>query len=109
VQSSKYELASELLKRVLQHNGTCVRAYELSGYVAEKEQNYREAASRYAQAWKYGSKFKLSVGYKLAYCYMKSKQYAYAIEICYEVLKINPDYPRIKKDILEKSMHNIRT
>lgn len=31
VQSSKYELANELLKRVLQHNATCVRAHELSG------------------------------------------------------------------------------
>ncbi|XP_011499616.1 PREDICTED: tetratricopeptide repeat protein 21B-like [Ceratosolen solmsi marchali] len=109
VQSSKYDLASELLKRVLQHNVTCVRAHELSGHISEKEQSYREAATKYAQAWKYGGKFKLNIGYRLAYCYLKSKQYANAIDVCYEVLKINPDYPRIKKDILEKSMHNIRT
>ncbi|XP_046740894.1 tetratricopeptide repeat protein 21B-like [Diprion similis] len=109
VQSSKYELANELLKRVLQHNATCVRAHELSGYIAEKEQNYREAAVQYSQAWKYGGRSKLSVGYKLAYCYMKSKAYADAIETCNEVLKQNPDYPRIKKDILEKSMNNLRT
>ncbi|XP_050461458.1 tetratricopeptide repeat protein 21B-like isoform X2 [Cataglyphis hispanica] len=109
VQSSKYELANELLKRVLQHNATCVRAHELSGYIAEKDQNYREAAARYAQAWKCGGKTKLSVGYKLAYCCLKAKSYAEAIDACNEVLKQNADYPRIRKDILEKCINNLRT
>ncbi|KYQ53911.1 Tetratricopeptide repeat protein 21B [Trachymyrmex zeteki] len=109
VQSSKYDLANELLKRVLQHNATCVRAHELSGYIAEKDQNYREAAARYGQAWKCGGKTKLSVGYKLAYCCLKAKVYADAIEACNEVLKQNTDYPRIRKDILEKCINNLRT
>ncbi|XP_029176908.1 tetratricopeptide repeat protein 21B-like [Nylanderia fulva] len=109
VQSSKYDLANDLLKRVLQHNATCVRAHELSGYIAEKDQNYREAAARYAQAWKYGGKTKLSVGYKLAYCCLKAKAYAEAIDACNEVLKQNSDYPRIRKDILEKCINNLRT
>ncbi|XP_015604649.1 tetratricopeptide repeat protein 21B-like [Cephus cinctus] len=109
VQSSKYDLANELLRRVLQHNATCVRAHELAGHIAEREQNYREASARYAQAWKYGGKSKLSVGYKLAYCYLKSKAYADAIEACNEVLRQNVDYPRIRKEILEKSINNLRT
>lgn len=109
VQSSKYELANELLKRVLQHNATCVRAHELSGYIAEKDQNYRDAAARYGQAWKCGGKTKLSVGYKLAYCCLKAKIYADAIEACNEVLKQSSDYPRIRKDILEKCINNLRT
>ncbi|XP_054015603.1 tetratricopeptide repeat protein 21B-like [Hylaeus anthracinus] len=108
-QSGKYDLANDLLRRVLQHNATCVRAHELSGYIAEKEQNYREAAAQYSQAWKYGGKFKLSIAYKLAYCSMKAKSYAEAIEACNEVLKLSPDYPRIKKDILEKCINNLRT
>ncbi|XP_012166563.1 tetratricopeptide repeat protein 21B [Bombus terrestris] len=109
VQSNKYELANDLLRRVLQHNATCVRAHELSGYIAEKEQNYREAASQYSEAWKYGGKSKLSVAYKLAYCSMKAKAYADGIEACNEVLKQSPDYPRIKKEILEKCINNLRT
>ncbi|XP_033319817.1 tetratricopeptide repeat protein 21B-like [Bombus bifarius] len=109
VQSNKYELANDLLRRVLQHNATCVRAHELSAYIAEKEQNYREAASQYSEAWKYGGKSKLSVAYKLAYCSMKAKAYADGIEACNEVLKQSPDYPRIKKEILEKCINNLRT
>lgn len=109
VQSNKYDLANDLLRRVLQHNATCVRAHELSGYIAEREQNYREAAFRYAQAWKFGGKTKLSVGYKLAYCCLKSKKYANAIQACNEVLRQNSDFPRIRKEILDKSINNIRT
>nr|XP_033333087.1 tetratricopeptide repeat protein 21B-like [Megalopta genalis] len=109
VQSNKYDLANELLKRVLQHNATCVRAHELSGHIAEKEQNYKEAALQYCQAWKYGGKSKLSVAYKLAYCSMKAKTYAEAIDACNEILKQSPDYPRIRKDILEKCINNLRT
>ncbi|XP_076249317.1 tetratricopeptide repeat protein 21B [Calliopsis andreniformis] len=108
-QSNKYDLATDLLRRVLQHNATCVRAHELSGYIAEKDQNYREAALQYSLAWKYGGKSNLSVAYKLAYCSMKAKSYAEAIEACNEVLKQNPDYPRIRKDILEKCINNLRT
>ncbi|XP_076761732.1 tetratricopeptide repeat protein 21B [Xylocopa sonorina] len=109
VQSNKYDLANDLLKRVLQHNATCVKAHELSGHIAEKEQNYREAASQYSQAWKYGGKSKLFVAYKLAYCSMKAKAYADGIEACNEVLKQSPDYPRIRKEILEKCINNLRT
>ncbi|XP_015435136.1 PREDICTED: tetratricopeptide repeat protein 21B-like [Dufourea novaeangliae] len=109
VQSNKYDLANDLLRRVLQHNATCVRARELSGRIAEKEQSYREAASQYSQAWKYGGKSNLSVAYKLAYCSMKAKAYAEAIDACNEVLKQSPDYPRIRKDIFEKCINNLRT
>ncbi|XP_066591171.1 tetratricopeptide repeat protein 21B-like [Prorops nasuta] len=109
VQSSKYELANELLKKVLQHNATCVRAHVLSGQIAERDQNYREAAARYGQAWRFGGKSKHSVGYKYAYCCLKAKAYAESIEACDEILKQNPDYPRIKKDIMEKALSNLRT
>lgn len=109
VQSNKLDMANELLRKVLQHNVTCIRAHELAGFIAEKEQNYKNAALRYSEAWKYGGKTKLSVGYKLAYCCLKSKKYADAIKACNEVLLQSPDFPKIRKDILEKSINNIRT
>lgn len=109
VQSAKYDLAMDLLRRVLQHNKTCTKAYEFCGYVAEKEQHYKEAASHYDSAWKYGGKGAPAVGYKLAFCHMKCKKYADAIDVCNQVLKTYPDYPKIKKDIYDKSLNNLRT
>ncbi|KAJ8668598.1 hypothetical protein QAD02_010261 [Eretmocerus hayati] len=109
VQSGKFELAGELLRRVVQHNATCVRAHELWGLVAEKEQAWREAASRYGLAWRYGGKLKLNIGYKLAYSCHKARKHAEAIEACLEVLRANPDYPRIRRDIMDKSVALIRT
>lgn len=109
VQSNKYDMANELLRKILQHNATCIRAHELAGYISEKEQNYRDAAICYSQAWKFGGKLKLQIGYKLAYCFFKCKKYADAIQASNEVLLQSPDYPKIRKDILEKSINNIRT
>nr|CAD7199018.1 unnamed protein product [Timema douglasi] len=109
IQSGKYDLASELLKRVLQHNKGCTKAYEYLGLVSEKEQAYREAATQYERAWHYGGRTNPTIGYKLAYNYMKAKRYANAIDVCHQVLKEQPDYPRIRKEILEKSRNNLRT
>lgn len=109
VQSSKYDLASDLLKRVLQHNKSSSKAYEYSGFISEKEQRYKEAANYFENAWKYGGKNNPVVGYKLAFNLMKCKKFADAIDVCQQVLKNHPDYPKIKKDILDKSMNNLRT
>lgn len=109
IQNSKYDMASELLRRVLQHNKACTKAYEYAGYIAEKDQAYRDAANQYECAWKYGGQANPTIGYKLAFNYMKGKRYADAIDICQQVLKVQPDYPRIRKDILEKSRNNLRT
>ncbi|XP_035914801.1 tetratricopeptide repeat protein 21B-like isoform X3 [Anopheles stephensi] len=107
-QAGKYELATDLLKRVLQHNKSCTKAYELGGIAFEKEQNYRAAAMYYDSAWRYCGKLKPNIGYKLAFNYMKNKRYADAIDICQQVLKIHPEYPSIRKDILEKCRNNLK-
>lgn len=109
IQSSKFDLASDLLKRVLQHNKACSKAYEYSGFICEKEQHYNEAAKNYENSWKYSGRNNGAIGFKLAYNLMKCKKFADAIEICHQVLKVHPDYPRIKKDILDKCMNNLRT
>jgi tetratricopeptide repeat protein 21B len=109
IQNNKYDMANELLHRVLQHNRACTKAYEYAGYIAEKDQAYRDAANQYECAWKYGGQTNPAIGYKLAFNYMKGKRYADAIDVCQQVLKVQPDYPRIRKEILEKSRNNLRT
>ncbi|KAG8559765.1 hypothetical protein GDO81_017447 [Engystomops pustulosus] len=34
---------------------SCCKAYEYTGYIMEKEQAYKDAASNYELAWKYGN------------------------------------------------------
>ncbi|WAR05764.1 TT21B-like protein [Mya arenaria] len=69
IQSGKYDMATELLKRVLQHN--------------KKEQSYKDAANSYENAWKYGNKNN-------------------------PVLASHPNYPKIKKEILDKARQSLR-
>ncbi|XP_059173967.1 tetratricopeptide repeat protein 21B-like [Physella acuta] len=108
VQSGKYDMAGELLKRCLQFNKSCCKAYEYSGFIFEKEQSYKDAANSYENAWKYGNKNNPVIGYKLAFNYMKARRFVDAIDICQHVLNTHPNYPKIRKDILEKARQSIR-
>ncbi|XP_069186237.1 tetratricopeptide repeat protein 21B isoform X2 [Procambarus clarkii] len=108
VQTGKYDMATELLKRVLQHNRSCMKAYEYMGFIMEKEQSYRDAAYNYEQAWKFSGNTNPMIGYKLGFNYMKARRFVDAIDVCHVVLAKHPEYPRIRKDILDKSRSSIR-
>ncbi|XP_053678421.1 tetratricopeptide repeat protein 21B-like [Anopheles nili] len=107
-QVGKYEMTTDILKRVLLHNKSSVKAYELCGLAFEKEQNYRAATLYYENAWRYCSKSKPVIGYKLAFNYMKIKRFADAIDISQIVLNKHPDYHCIRRDVLEKCRNNLK-
>jgi len=44
-----------------------------------------------------------TVGYRLAFNYLKAKRYVDAIDVCHKVTAAFPQYPKIKKDVLEKA------
>merc|ERR1719272_2114361 len=77
----KYDLAEELCRRCLASNKSCAKAWEFLGVVKEKEMSYKDAASHYENA----------------------KKYVDAIDVCHKVLQQFPDYPKIRKDVLEKA------
>ncbi|XP_064340945.1 tetratricopeptide repeat protein 21B isoform X4 [Camelus dromedarius] len=108
IQSAKYDMAEELLKRCLRHNRSCCKAYEYMGYIMEKEQAYTDAALNYEMAWKQGNQTNPAVGYKLAFNYLKAKRFVDAIDICHQVLEAHPSYPKIRKDILDKARTSLR-
>ncbi|KAI4887077.1 hypothetical protein NFI96_013965, partial [Prochilodus magdalenae] len=109
IQSGKYDMAGDLLKRCLRHNKSCCKAYEYMGYIMEKEQSFRDAAMNYEMAWKYGNQTNPTIGYKLAFNYLKAKRHVDAIDVCHKVLDAHPNYPRIRKDILDKARAALRS
>jgi tetratricopeptide repeat protein 21B len=92
----------------VQHNRACSKAYEYLGFISEKEQRFKDAVGNYECAWRFGGKTNPGIGHKLAHSLMKCKSYADAIDVGQQVLKLNPDYPKIRKDVLDKSMNNLR-
>lgn len=78
------------------------------GVLREKDGNIEDSAHHYQMAWKMSSMRNASVGFRLAYNYLKTKKFVRCIDICKEVLKNYPEYTTIKKDILEKAQKNIR-
>ncbi|XP_049726818.1 tetratricopeptide repeat protein 21A isoform X1 [Elephas maximus indicus] len=107
-QSGKFDLASELLQRCVQYNKSCSKAYEYMGFIMEKEQSYKDAATNYELAWKYSHHAHPSVGFKLAFNYLKDKRFVEAVEVCHSVLQEYPNYPKIREEILEKAQGSLR-
>lgn len=67
IQAAKYDMAQELLKRCLNHNRSCCKAYEYMGFIMEKEQAFKDAAKNYELAWKYGNKNNPVIGEKSSF------------------------------------------
>jgi tetratricopeptide repeat protein 21B len=85
-----------------------MKAYEYFGFIMEKEQSYKDAAHNYEMAWKFTNSNNPVIGFKLAFNYMKAKRYVDAIDVSKEILAKFPDYPKIKKDILEKCRNSLK-
>uniref|UniRef100_A0A3P8VGK7 Tetratricopeptide repeat domain 21B n=1 Tax=Cynoglossus semilaevis TaxID=244447 RepID=A0A3P8VGK7_CYNSE len=109
IHSGKYDMAGDLLKRCLNHNKSCCKAYEYLGYIMEKEQAFRDAALNYELAWKYGNRTNPTIGYKLAFNYLKAKRHVDAIDVCHKVLAAHPNYPKMRKEILDKARAALRS
>uniref|UniRef100_A0A8C6SMK6 Tetratricopeptide repeat protein 21B n=1 Tax=Neogobius melanostomus TaxID=47308 RepID=A0A8C6SMK6_9GOBI len=108
IHSGKYDMATELLKRCLHRNKSCCKAYEYLGHIMEKEQSFCDAALNYEHAWKYGNCTNPTIGYKLAFNYLKAKRHVDAIDVCHKVLAANPNYSGIRKDVLDKARTALR-
>jgi tetratricopeptide repeat protein 21B len=77
--------------------------------INEREAVHKEASDNYQRAWEFGNKNQPNIGYKLAFNYMKDKRYTDAIDICNNVIQKFPEFPKIKKEILEKARQGFRT
>lgn len=108
MQGGKYDLAQELCQKCLKHNKSCGKAYEYLGQIMEREQAYKDAADYYENAWKHENEASPAVGYRLAFNYLKAKKMVEAIDVCHKVLKAFPQYPKIRKDILDKARAGLR-
>ena len=59
-------------------------------------------------AWQFDNRRNPAVGFKLAFSYLKAKRFVDAINICQEVLKVQPSFPKIRKEILDKARASLR-
>lgn len=48
------------------------------------------------------------VGFKLAFNYLKARRYVEAVDVCHKVIKAFPEYPKIRKEILEKARMGLK-
>lgn len=108
IQSGKYDLAQDLCNKCLGVNKSCAKAWEQLGLIMEREASFGDASDNYERAWTYMNEASASIGYKLAFNYLKARRYVEAIDVVHKVLKMYPDYPKIRKEILDKARGFLR-
>ncbi|XP_017334508.1 tetratricopeptide repeat protein 21B [Ictalurus punctatus] len=108
IKTGKYVNAEKLLDDCIRHNNSCSKAYEYKGFIMENDQRYKDAAKQYELAWKYSYCIDPAIGYRLAFNYLKYKNYTQAIDICHQVLLEYPDYPQIQTEILHRAQLSLR-
>ncbi|XP_053350629.1 tetratricopeptide repeat protein 21B [Clarias gariepinus] len=108
IKTGKYVNADKLLDDCIRHNKSCSKAYEYKGFIMENDQRYKDAAEQYELAWKYSSCIDPAVGYRLAFNYLKYKNYTQAIDVCHQVLLEHPNYPQIQTEILHRAQLSLR-
>jgi tetratricopeptide repeat protein 21B len=67
------------------------------------------ASDAYKKAWLLEFEASAPVGFKLAFSFLKCGKYVDAIDVCEQVLRQYPDYPRISEEILLKALQSLRT
>lgn len=108
IRRNKFDTAEDLCSRCLKYNLSCGKAWEMMGTIREKEAAYKDAANMYEKAWGLENKANAAIAYKLAFNYFKAKRHVEAIDVCTRTLQLYPEYPKIKEEILEKSIDLLR-
>ena len=96
---------SIILLRSLQSSA---KAYEYLGFIMEKDGNFRDALTNYEKAWRLTNSNNPNIGFKLALNYMRCKCYTDSIDTARLVLEKYPDFPRIRKDVLERARNALK-
>ncbi|GMT19325.1 hypothetical protein PFISCL1PPCAC_10622, partial [Pristionchus fissidentatus] len=106
---NKADQAKALILKVLHMNKSSIKAFELMGFIFEKDSKWLDAVNNYTQAWIYCRQRNPTIGYKLAYNMLKAKKNFDCIVVCQKVLTQYPNYPKIRKELMEKARMSIRT
>lgn len=107
-ESGRVEQAQQAVQRALTFDASAGRAWEYLGSLAERGGQYNEAAEMLERAWKAEGELSSSVGFKLAFNYLKAGKFTKAVDVAQKVLAANPAYPRIREEILERAKSMIR-
>ena len=107
-ESGKPDQATEAVQRALALDESAGRAWEYLGGLAERELRYADAAGCYEKAWACEGASSAAVGYKLAFNYLKAGRATDAIVVGKRVLAANPDYPRIREEVIAKARALVR-
>lgn len=108
ISANKFELAERELNRCLKYNQSSAKAWELLGSLAERNNDLAKAAENYERAWAITENNDCTIGFRLASLYFKNRDFVNTVIIGKKVLNINPNYPKLREEIVEKAHQQLR-
>ena len=108
ISTNSFTQAEADLSKVLKHNKSNVKAQELMGLIKERQKDHASAVEHYLHAWKMSNNKNASVGFRLAFNYLKSGRYTDTIDVGRQILSVYTDFPQVKAEIISKARQNIR-
>lgn len=78
------------------------------GLIKEKERAFVDAAVHYAKAFEMSNRKNEAVGFRLAFNYLKAERLIDCIDISKEVIKVNPSFPGIQTELIDKARVLVR-
>jgi tetratricopeptide repeat protein 21B len=108
VHKGKYDLAEDICKECLRLDSSSVEAWEVLGLIYEKERSFVDAAESYEKAWTLSYYRSPTLGFKLAFNYLKAERYVEAIQVSEKILKEFPNHPTVQTEILNRAWESIR-
>ena len=70
---------------------------------------YVDAAAPYDRAFQMSNRKNCAVGFRLAFNYLKASRYVDTIDVSKEILKVEPTYPKVQTDLIDKARSQIRS
>lgn len=105
---SNNEMAFKLLKMLISENASCGKAWELIGSIQESTSDFSAASKSFEKAWLLSEENNPSFGYKFAVNLMQSGDNLRCVDVCHNILGKYPNYPKLKKEVMDVARRNLR-
>lgn len=78
------------------------------GFIKDKEKAYADAAEHYHAAFRMSNCKNASVGFRLAFNYLKAERFVDTVNVSKQILEVYPEFPKVKSELINKARAGMR-
>ncbi|OHS95945.1 TPR Domain containing protein [Tritrichomonas foetus] len=103
-----YQAAQHYIFLALDLNLSCKRGWAMYAEAHLQNHMYAEAANAFFHCWTLSGKLDIDIGYQYAIASIKAKKPEDSLQMCREIMKINPCYKDLKEKVIVPSFQMLK-